>query len=164
MEWGLGIGPGIVIVIRKKGFVLLLIFGQDHGFAAEAGEGVEEPRETLRIIGEGFVLECPKDLNDGKLDGGLVELDGVIILEEVSGALTNGHDLADPGVVAEVVLVTAVEPIGNVFKVELEAVFGHFETNGFVSGAVVEEVVDEVALGFGQLGDFPAGFAAGDNK
>src|ERR1041385_5894541 len=110
MEWGLGIGPGIVIVIRKKGFVLLLIFGQDHGFAAEAVEGVEERRATLRLIGEGFVVELPEHLNDAKLDGALLELAGVIILDELSAALTNGRNLADPGVGAEVVLVTAVEP------------------------------------------------------
>ena len=38
--------------------------------------------------------------------------------------------------------------------------FGHFGFNGVISGAVVEHLVDDVALGAREAGDFAGGFAA----
>jgi hypothetical protein len=40
-------------------------------------------------------------------------------------------------------------------------VFGHLDFDGFVGGAVVEHVVDDVALSFGKVGDFAGGLTAG---
>ena len=36
---------------------------------------------------------------------------------------------------------------------------GHFDFDGFVGCAVIEHLVDEVALGFGEFGDFAGGLA-----
>jgi len=43
-------------------------------------------------------------------------------------------------------------------------VFGHLDFDGFVGSAVVEHVVDDVALGFGEVGDFARWFATGRKR
>jgi hypothetical protein len=58
---------------------------------------------------------------------------------------------------AEVVLVAGGEPVGEVFGVEGDALVGEGLADGFVGGAAIEEAIDEVALSFGELGDFAFG-------
>ena len=58
---------------------------------------------------------------------------------------------------SQIFLVRAGVPFGDIVGVELDAEFGHFLDDFFVSFVVAKEAVDEHALVAGELGDFALG-------
>ena len=90
-----------------------------------------------------------------------MEVERVVVVEEVAGVFTEAGHFGEPILVGEIILETAVEPVGDIFVIEGEAVFGHFDFDDFERCAVFEEAVDDVALGFGELGDFARRLAPG---
>jgi len=149
--WFFGFGEGF-------GGCVFALFEDESG-AAEASKSVQSAHEVDGVLGELLLGEGFEDLADGELVGGLMELDDVVVLDEVGGVFAEEASFGDAVLVLRVKLETAVEPVGDVFAVERDAVFGHFDFDGFVGSAVVEHLVDEVALGFGEFGDFAGGFA-----
>ena len=100
-------------------------------------------------------------MDGGELVDGLMEFDGIIMIGQIGGGFANFDNVLKPELVIDVDLVAGIEPVGDVFGIELDGMFGHFGADGFVSCALIEEVVDEAAVGFGELGDLAAGLATG---
>ena len=100
-------------------------------------------------------------MDGGELVDRLVEFDGIIIIGKFGGGFTNFDNALEPDLIIDMDLIAGVEPVGDVLGVELHVMMGHFCANGFVGGALIEELVDEVAMAFGELGNFAAGLATG---
>ena len=146
---------------------------------AHVAEGVEHGKVpsgfALKEIGQGLVamvLENGQELgpsNDlaGAVDGSGV---GVAGLAEQFGDEFGVEFGALEGVlVPEVILVTAVDPVGEILGVEAVAGFAEFVDNDAGGEAVIEHAVDHVAGWFGEPGDFAVaagvcgvGFARGE--
>jgi len=135
------------------GGVGIVLFFEVGGDAGEAGESVELPDVVNGVVFELVGFEGFEDLEDGDLKDGLVGLEAGGV-GEVGGVLAKEFDASEPVVVLEPGLEAVLVPIGDVFAVEGDAVFGHFGGDGGVGYAVVEHLVDEVALVARELGDF----------
>jgi len=145
----------------------VFVLGEDEGFAAEAGEGIEHAGVVSRVFVELFVAEGFEDLGDGELDDGAMHVERVLDLEEIGRAFAQGIAVLEPLLVADVVLVAGVEPVGQVFAVEHDAVFGELGFDGFVGGAVIEQAVIRSRWSLGRLGILPRwrrGVGSGESK
>src|SRR2546423_4540630 len=83
------------VVIRGRA-VEFLIFGEDKGLAAQAGERIEHAGVILRVSVELLVLEGLKDLDDGELDSGLVDFERVAIANQIGSAVAQENHLLCP--------------------------------------------------------------------
>jgi hypothetical protein len=97
---------------------LVFALFEDQSGTAEASERVEGADEIDGIGDELILIQGFEDLGKGELVGGLVELDDVVVLDEVGGVFAEQARFGDAVLVLEVNLVTAFEPIGDVFAVE----------------------------------------------
>jgi hypothetical protein len=139
----------------------VLVFAQGEGFAVEAGQGVEEADVIGGIGFKVVIFEGAEDVGEGQLQEVLLEETAVIEFGQFGAGFAEEAEFGAPFQQAKVLLVAGGEPIGEVFGVEGDALFGEGLDDGFVGGAVIQEAVDEVALSFGKLGDFAFG-AGGD--
>ena len=149
-EFG-GVGLGELILVQLKG---------EEGFA-HAGEGVEHPEVLVGVGFEGLfvstgveLVKLLAELGDGELQAGEGEVGDAVGAGEFEEAVLGGAEFGQALALLEAVLVTAVVPVGEVLVVEVDALGGEVEPDGFVRGALVEEVVDDVLLFSGEVGDF----------
>ena len=84
------------------------------------------------IAGETLLFQGLENLDGGKLVGGLVKLDRIVVVEKGGRTFSNGSDLLEPQLMFDVGLITAFEPVGDVFCVKFDAELGHFEGDLFV--------------------------------
>ena len=140
-------------------FVLVLLEGEEG--TTHAGQGIEHA-EVLGGVGfEGFfvgtgseLVELFGELRDGELEAGQGEGRSIVFTGGFEQVRLGLGEESEAFAVAEFVLVAAVEPVMDVGGIKGDASFSEFMGDGVIGGAIVEEVVDEVALFFGQAGDF----------
>ncbi len=112
--------------------------------------------------GQGDLVQAAADLGGGELQGGFGQAGGRLSLgQQIAIGFVAGMNFFAPDLFFEPVLVTAFMPMGEVGVVEGGALLVEFFDDGRVGGAVVEHLVDEVALGFGEPGDFAVAAAVG---
>src|SRR3954471_68180 len=75
-----------------------------------------------------------------------------------------GEDPLKPELMIDMNLVAGIEPVGDVLGIEVDGVFGHCSANGFVGCALIEELVDEAALGFRSSAILPRGLRRAERK
>ena len=97
--------------------------------------------------------ESIEDLKGAELEGGVIDLTGIVVAREVRGGFEAVADLADKGLFEEPILVTAIFPAGEVGKAEALASFTELFDDGGVGDTVLEHEVDFVANGFWKPGD-----------
>ena len=106
------------------------------------------------------MLQNAVDFGEAKLDDGFLKLNAGSEFIDIGGGLAQEAQFSAPLQFAEVILIRAIEPVGDVFSVERDAVFGHLDFDDFIGAAVVEDLVNQVALVFGKGGDFAFGAMA----
>ena len=126
----------------------------------EPSRSIEEADVVGRIAFDLALLQNAVDFGEAKLDDGFLKLNAGGEFIDIGGRLAQEPQFSAPFQFSEVILIRAVEPVGDVFSVERDAVFGHFELDDFIGAAVVEDLVDQVALVFGKGGDFAFGTKA----
>ncbi len=153
-EVGLGVGlGGVGGPVIEEAFALETAGG-------EAGEGVKHAEivegvggkgvaEGVRTAGQGF-----GDLRGSDLLNGLEAVDVAGLAEEVEGAVGAGTAFVEEAQLAEVVLVAASLPAADVFGPEAFTVVTKLLDDLAAGEAVVEQLVNAVADGFGAAGDF----------
>jgi len=97
---------------------LVLGLFEDKSSTAEASERVECADEVDGIGDELVLTQGFEDLGEGELVCGLMELDDVVVLDEIGGIFAEEASFGDAVLVLEVKLITALEPVGDVFAVE----------------------------------------------
>jgi hypothetical protein len=116
------------------------------------GGRLEKPLEGIvAVIAEGF-----KELDGGDAVAGAADLSEVgvaVFVEELDDGFDDGFGAVNGFQVFEVILVTALDPIGDVLMVEAAAVFAQFLDDNVVWEAVVEHAVEHIADFPGQTGD-----------
>ena len=103
-----------------------------------------------------------QELGDGYFVAGFQELgDGDIghFVDEFCSGLGLGFGAIEQGLVLEVVLVSAFSPVGEVLVVKACGMRTEVFKDGAVLAALVEEVIDSLADGFGQASDFAGALA-----
>ena len=114
---------------------------------------------------QGFVAvfeDCLEKLGASDQVAGAMNEHGVGIrrfLQEVGGEFHLGFSAGDGALVFEIILVTALGPIGNVLGVEAFPCLAEFIDDDAIRQAIIEHAVEHVASFFGQARDFavPAG-------
>jgi hypothetical protein len=136
------------------------------GTVTEPGDGVEQTGIFIWVVLECFshgdrveVDEELAEVSGGDLEGGLVDLGTVFLGKEVGGELSSPTIFIDAVLFAEPILVSADEPVAEVFGEEDEAGGTEVLNDGGVTFAVLHHDVDFVADLFGELSDFA--FSAG---
>ena len=138
----------------------IVVFSKRHGFVIEPSRSIEEADVVGRIAFDLALLQNAVDFGEAKLDDGFLKLNAGGEFIDIGGRLAQEAQFSAPLELAEVILIRAVEPVGDVFSVERDAVFSHLELDDFIGAAVVEDLVDQVALMFGKGGDFAFGTKA----
>lgn len=128
---------------------VVVVFAKAEGFAIEAGEGVEEANVVEGIGFELALLENAKDFGESDLDEGFLELRAVGEFGHVGAVFAEDAKLVAPFLMAEVVLVTAFAPFGEMPGLEVFGVIAEVFDNLRVGAAVIDVLVDFVAEGFG---------------
>src|SRR5437868_4354369 len=98
---------------------------EGDGFAARAGKGVYQASETLSVAAESLyglaraeMAEGAEELDDGDLQGGLVELAGIHLGKHVQPGLLVGAHVVQPLLILEKALVAwAAVPVGYIFVI-----------------------------------------------
>ncbi len=146
---GLGLGGGVAILLE----------GQEG--LAHAGKGVEHAEIAGRVGLEGIfvragskVVELLGELSDGELESNRRESGSIVLAGELEKMILSQAQLVAALASLEFVLITAMVPVGKVFEVKGDALLGQLAGNGFIGNAIVEEVVDQITLLFGEVSDF----------
>ncbi len=162
-----GIWDAVECVLTRleggKDFVFEVVFFEFDGGVGHRGNGIDHgevfgrvgPEEFL----EGVIAIFPKGLEElrgGEEIAGAVDGSGVEVAdfaEEVGGELHLGFGAGDGVLVFEVILVAALDPVGEVLEVEALAGVAEFVNDDFVREAIIEHAVKHVAGLFGESGD-----------
>ena len=130
------------------------------GFAAGAGEGVEEASEgggiAAELVIEGTGAEIAQGIEDvegAEMQGALVDLGGVAILDEVGGGFPARAPLGQPVLVDEPILVAALFPLVKVVRLEVFSLLAETLDDVGVRDTIKHPVIDLVAGGFGEASD-----------
>jgi hypothetical protein len=106
-----------------------------------------------------------EELGDGDGVAGLEELrdgDAGLFVDEIGGGFGLGADALELALVFEVILITALAPVGEVLVTDAFGVRAEVFEDGWVISAIIEQMVDPLADGFGKLGDFAGALSARD--
>ena len=140
---------------------VVVVFPEAERFAIQSGESVEQAN-VVKGIGLEFVfLEDAKDFGEGDLDECFLKFRAVGEFAHVGAVLAEYTKLVAPFLVAEVILIAALAPFGEMTGLEVFGVVAEVFDDLRVGATVVEPVVDFVADGFGEVGDFAVAFVAG---
>jgi hypothetical protein len=140
---------------------VVVVFSEAEGFAIETGERVEEANVVEGIGLEFVILEDAKDFGESDLDEGFLEFRAVGESGHVGAVFAKDAKLVAPLLVAEVILVTAFAPFGEVFGFKVFGVIAELFDDLRVGAAIVDVLVDLVAEGFGEAGDFAVALVTG---
>ena len=94
------------------------------------------------------------------MDEGFLEFGAVGEFGHFGAVFAEDAKLVAPFVVAEVILVAAFAPFGEMVGFEVFGVVAEVFDDLWVGAAVVDPLVDFVANGLGELGDFAVAFVA----
>jgi hypothetical protein len=139
----------------------VVVFSEAECFAVEAGKRVEEANVVEGVGFEFALLEHAKYFCESDLDKGFLEFGAIGEFGHFGAVLADDAELVAPFLVAEVILITAFAPLGEVAGFEVFGVVAEVFDDLWVGAAVVEPLVDFVADGFGKAGDFAVAFVAG---
>ena len=148
LEGGLGLEAGIAILLKLQ------------GFPAGAGEGVEEASEGGAVAAE-FVIEGTgaeiaqgiEDVKGAKLQGTLVDLGGVAILDQVGGGFLTDAPFSQPVLMEEPILVAPLFPLVKVVGFEVFPLLAETPDDVRVRDTIEHPVIDLVAGGFRKASD-----------
>jgi len=93
-------------------------------------------------------------LLDGDAEAGLADLAGLRVFENVAGKIEPALHLLEPVLVLEPIFERAVVPAADVVEVEAVTGLAKLFNDVGVAEAVAEELVDEIADGLSEVGDF----------
>ena len=132
---------------------LVSIFADDKGFAAEAGQGIQEAQGVRRVVVETALLDVAENLGEADLNDGFLEAD-IAVGAKGPGMIAQLVEFVLPIQGCQILLVRAGAPFGNVIGVKLDAVPGHFFDDLLIGFVLIEELVQEHTVMTGELGDF----------
>ena len=126
--------------------------GVEHGEITPGLALKETGERVVTVVAKGSQqLDAGNDLASA-VNGGRVG--GPALAEQVRDKLGVLFGALEGGLIVEVILVPAVDPVGEVLDVEAAAGFAEFVDDDASREAVIEHVVDEIAGLFGEAGDF----------
>jgi hypothetical protein len=145
LEGGLGLEAGIAILLKLQ------------GLTAGAGESVDEASEGSGVAAE-FVIEGTsaeiaqgiEDVKGAELQGALVDLGGVAILDEVSGGFLTDAPFSQPVLMQEPILVAPLFPFRKMFGFEVAGWIAQALDNFGIWKTVEHHLIQLVPHGFGQ--------------
>ena len=137
------------------------VFLEVHKGAADAGESVDEADVFVRVAfdfapGTGGleVVEEFTHLGGGHLEGRFGQLGGIVAVEKVGKGFLASTEVVAPVPFTEPGLVGEFLVLGDVVMGEAFAVVAELLDDFGVGNAVENGVIDLVADGFGEAGDF----------
>jgi hypothetical protein len=149
---------GIFEVIRAA-WVLVTELLDVHKLARNAAKGVGDADAVVeagvRVGGLGMSgQEELAEMSGSDLEAGGGQVDVVVVGQDVEDRFFANAVGGETFLVQEPVLVAALVPVGDVARGDGAAELSQGGDDFLVSDTVFEHVVDEVALGFGERGDF----------
>lgn len=146
---GFGFGGGVVIHLQ----------GQE-GFA-QASEGVEHAEvggrvglKAIFVRAGSNVVDLLGELSDGELEPDKGESRSIVLAGELEQVILRKTQLVPAVAGLEFLLIAAVIPVREVLEIKSDTLLGQFARDSFIDDAIVEELVDEVTLCFGEVSDF----------
>jgi hypothetical protein len=132
------------------------------GLPAGAREGVEKASEgsgvPAELVVEGTGTEIAQGIEDVKgaeMQGTLVDLGGVAILDQVGGGFPARTPLGQPVLLDEPVLVAPLFPLVKVVRFEVFSLLTETPDDVSISDTIEHPVIDLVPDGFGKASDIP---------
>jgi hypothetical protein len=144
-----GPGPGIAVFLNQKGFTGEAREGIDHSDVA-----VGFSSQGTGDVGRSEAIEEIVDLSGGGLQTCFGDFRNIDVLDEVGGGFVLGALEIEVFEPLEVLLKPGLVPIRHVFWIEGDAELRHPRDHHRVGRAVEEEIVDGVAVIFGETSDF----------
>jgi hypothetical protein len=144
-----------------RGREFLAVGVQSDGFTEQASDGVDKLGQSAGIVGNSLgeidEVELRQELADaqrGEREGEVVELFDLVLAGEFGGEFEVGTVLFETLLVLEPVLETALVPVGKVVLGEVGDARAEGGEDVLVGETVVHELVEALAEGFGETGDF----------
>ncbi len=161
---GVGLGGGFLSGFGFGAGVAVLLELEDG--AAEAGKGVGKPDVGVGVgitggRGPGEVTEEFANAGGGDLEAGFGELDRVAAVQGVGESFPADAHFLEPGLVLEPVLVAGTPPIRDVVGGDALGFGAKVLQDLAIGNAVIEHLVESLADGPREPGDFAAATAVG---
>ena len=130
-----------------------------HELVGDAAKGVGDAdvvvEAGVRVGGLGMSgQEELAEMGGGDLEAGRREVDVVVVGQDVEDGFFANAVGSEAFLVQEPILVAALVPVGDVASGDGVAELSQGGDDFFVGDTVFEHAVDEVAVGFGEGGDF----------
>ena len=138
----------------------MVVFSEAKGFAVEAGERIEETNVVEGVGLEFALLEDAENFGQSDLNECFLEFGAVGKFGHFGACFASDTKVIAPVLTAQVILVTTFAPFGEVAGFEVFGVVTEVFNDLWVGAAIIEPLVDFVAEGFGEAGNFAVAFVA----
>jgi len=154
---GFRFGSGVIVGFRVVRGVFTALFQGDE--AGDSGEGVGKAQVEVGLVfgglrAKGVGEQELAELGDGELKADFGEVGRVFGAEQAEQRILLEGGGVELGLELKPILVAAAVPIGNVPRRDVESKLGESGGDVAVRGTVIEHLVNETAVGFGEGSDF----------